>query len=63
MSASFMELALAEAASAAARGEVPVGAVLVEAASGAVLAICSAVSSRSGDRDPAGHYRQGDSAV
>ncbi len=38
MSASFMELALAEAASAAARGEVPVGAVLVEAASGAVLA-------------------------
>jgi tRNA(Arg) A34 adenosine deaminase TadA len=34
----FMKLALAEAEAAAARGEVPVGAVLVEAASGRVLA-------------------------
>ncbi len=34
----FLQLALTEAAAAAARGEVPVGAVLVEAASGRVLA-------------------------
>ena len=34
----FMELALEEAAAAAARGEVPVGAVVVEAATGTVLA-------------------------
>jgi tRNA(adenine34) deaminase len=34
----YMRLALDEAAAAAARGEVPVGAVLVEAATGAVLA-------------------------
>jgi tRNA(Arg) A34 adenosine deaminase TadA len=34
----FMELALAEAEAAAAAGEVPVGAVVVEAASGRVLA-------------------------
>ena len=36
--ASPMELALREAERAAAQGEVPVGAVLVDAASGAVLA-------------------------
>jgi len=35
---SYIRLALDEAAAAAARGEVPVGAVLVEAATGAVLA-------------------------
>jgi len=48
-----MRLALAEAAAAAARGEVPVGAVLVEAATGSVLA-------RAGNRveelaDPTAH--------
>jgi tRNA(adenine34) deaminase len=36
--ADFMKIALAEAERAAARGEVPVGAVLVEGATGAVLA-------------------------
>ena len=36
--ADFMKIALAEAERAAARGEVPVGAVLVDGASGAVLA-------------------------
>ena len=35
---SLMDLALAEAAAAAARGEVPIGAVLVDGASGAILA-------------------------
>lgn len=35
---SFMDLALAEAEAAAARGEVPIGAVLVDPATGAVLA-------------------------
>ncbi|MCH9013827.1 MAG: nucleoside deaminase, partial [Proteobacteria bacterium] len=35
---SFMALALAEAEAAAARGEVPVGAVLIDGASGEVLA-------------------------
>ncbi|MDR6290482.1 tRNA(Arg) A34 adenosine deaminase TadA [Inquilinus ginsengisoli] len=49
----YMRLALDEAAAAAARGEVPVGAVLVEAATGAVLA-------RAGNRveelaDPTAH--------
>ena len=49
----YMELALAEAEAAAARGEVPVGAVVVEVASGRVLA-------RAGNRveaanDPTGH--------
>lgn len=48
-----MELALAEAEAAAARGEVPVGAVIVDAASGAVIA-------RAGNRtlelsDPTAH--------
>jgi len=37
---SFMALALAEAQAAAASGEVPVGAVIVEAASGRLLAAC-----------------------
>jgi len=50
---SFMDLALAEAEAAGARGEVPVGAVLVEGASGRLLA-------RSGNRvealkDPTAH--------
>jgi len=50
---SFMALALAEAEAAAARGEVPVGAVVVDPASGAVLA-------RAGNRteelnDPTAH--------
>jgi len=50
---SLMDLALAEAEAAGARGEVPVGAVLVEGASGAILA-------RSGNRvealkDPTAH--------
>ena len=50
---SFMEQALAEACAAAARGEVPVGALLVDAASGDVLA-------RAGNRteelgDPTAH--------
>ena len=40
---SLMDLALAEAEAAGARGEVPVGAVLVDGSSGAVLA-------RSGNR-------------
>ena len=49
----YMELAIAEAQAAAGRGEVPVGAVVVEAASGKVLA-------RAGNRveaesDPTGH--------
>ena len=36
---SFMSMALAEAEAAAAAGEVPVGAVLVDGASGEVLAL------------------------
>ena len=49
----FMDLALAEAEAAGARGEVPVGAVLVDGASGAILA-------RAGNRvealkDPTAH--------
>ena len=49
----FMDLALAEAAAAGARGEVPVGAVLVDGASGGILA-------RAGNRvealkDPTAH--------
>jgi tRNA(Arg) A34 adenosine deaminase TadA len=52
-SSPFMDLALAEAAAAAARGEVPVGAVLVDGAKGLVLA-------RAGNRveelrDPTAH--------
>lgn len=38
MSATYMEMALAEAEQAAARGEVPVGAVIVDGATGDVLA-------------------------
>jgi tRNA(adenine34) deaminase len=44
-----MSLALAEAEAAAARGEAPVGAVLVEAASGAVLAAAGNEVEASGD--------------
>lgn len=49
----FMALALAEARAAAARGEVPVGAVLVDGASGAVLA--QAGNRTEADRDPTAH--------
>ena len=49
----FMELALAEAEAAAAAGEVPVGAVVVEAISGAVLA--SAGNRVERDHDPSAH--------
>jgi len=48
-----METAIAEAVAAAVRGEVPVGAVVVEAASGRVLA--RAGNRVEGDCDPAGH--------
>ncbi|MGQ0664898.1 MAG: nucleoside deaminase [Pseudomonadota bacterium] len=48
-----MQLALAEAEQAAAMGEVPVGAVLVEAASGEVLA--SAHNLVETERDPTAH--------
>jgi tRNA(adenine34) deaminase len=48
----FMRLALAEAAAAAAAGDVPVGAVVVDAA-GAVLA--AARNQRELDQDPTGH--------
>jgi tRNA(Arg) A34 adenosine deaminase TadA len=48
-----MALALAEARAAAARGEVPVGAVVVEAASGAVLA--RAGNRTEADNDPSAH--------
>lgn len=49
----YMEMALAEAAAAAGRGEVPVGAVVVEAASGRVLA--RAGNRVEADCDPTGH--------
>jgi len=48
-----MEMAIAEAQAAGERGEVPVGAVVVEAASGRVLA--RAGNRVEGDSDPAGH--------
>jgi tRNA(Arg) A34 adenosine deaminase TadA len=48
-----MALALAEAEAAAARGEVPVGAVVVDGASGAVLA--AAGNRTEGERDPTAH--------
>ena len=50
---SFMSLALAEAEAAAARGEVPVGAVLVDGASGAVLA--AAGNETEARADPTAH--------
>jgi len=49
----YIEMAIAEAEAAAARGEVPVGAVVVEAASGRVLA--RAGNRVEADNDPAGH--------
>ena len=49
----FMALALEEARAAAARGEVPVGAVVVEAASGRVLA--RAGNRTEADSDPTAH--------
>ncbi len=48
-----MSLALAEAETAAARGEVPVGAVIVDGASGAVLA--AAGNETEARHDPTGH--------
>jgi len=53
MAANFMDLALAEAHAAAAAGEVPVGAAIVDAASGALLA--SAHNRVERDRDPTAH--------
>jgi tRNA(Arg) A34 adenosine deaminase TadA len=50
---SFMSLALAEAEAAAARGEVPIGAVLVDGASGAVLA--AAGNETEARADPTAH--------
>ncbi len=50
---SYMDLALAEAEKAGASGEVPVGAVVVEAASGRVLA--AAHNRTETDRDPTAH--------
>lgn len=50
---SYMDLALAEARMAAALGEVPVGAVVVEGASGRVLA--RAHNRTETDRDPTAH--------
>ena len=49
----YMEMAIAEAVAAARRGEVPVGAVVVEAASGRVLARTG--NRVEADNDPAGH--------
>lgn len=49
----YMEMAIAEARAAAGRGEVPVGAVVVEAASGRVLA--RAGNRVEADSDPTGH--------
>ncbi|MCZ6510581.1 MAG: nucleoside deaminase [Alphaproteobacteria bacterium] len=49
----YMELAITEAEAAAGRGEVPVGAVVVEATSGRVLA--RAGNRVEADCDPAGH--------
>jgi tRNA(Arg) A34 adenosine deaminase TadA len=49
----YMEMAITEAEAAAGRGEVPVGAVVVEAASGRVLA--RAGNRVEADCDPAGH--------
>jgi tRNA(adenine34) deaminase len=48
-SPSFMSLALAEAAAAASRGEAPVGAVLVDGATGVVLAAAGNEVEASGD--------------
>ncbi len=49
----FMARALEQAEAAAARGEVPVGAVVVESASGRVLAACG--NRTETDADPTGH--------
>ena len=49
----YMELAIAEAHAAAGRGEVPVGAVVVEVSSGRVLA--RAGNRVEADSDPSGH--------
>jgi len=49
----YMEMAIAEAQAAAGRGEVPVGAIVVEVASGRVLA--RAGNRVEADSDPTGH--------
>ena len=53
MATNFMDLALAQARMAAAAGEVPVGAVIVAAASGGIVA--SAHNRVERDRDPTAH--------
>jgi tRNA(adenine34) deaminase len=53
MATNFMDLALAEARKAAAADEVPVGAVIVDAASGEILAAAHNRVER--DRDPTAH--------
>ncbi len=53
MATNFMDLALAQARMAAAAGEVPVGAVIVDAASGGIVA--SAHNRVERDRDPTAH--------
>jgi tRNA(Arg) A34 adenosine deaminase TadA len=53
MATNFMDLALAQARMAAAAGEVPVGAVIVDAASGDIVA--SAHNRVERDRDPTAH--------
>lgn len=53
MATNFMDLALAEARKAAAADEVPVGAVIVDAASGDILAAAHNRVER--DRDPTAH--------
>jgi len=50
---SYMELALAEAEAAAGRGEVPVGAVIVDSATGGVVAACGNRTEER--RDPTAH--------
>ena len=53
MATNFMDLALAQARMAAAAGEVPVGVVIVDAASGGIVA--SAHNRVERDRDPTAH--------
>lgn len=53
VSSAYMDMALAEARAAADRGEVPVGAVIVDAAAGTVLA--SAGNRVAADCDPSAH--------
>ena len=50
---SYMQMAIDAAISAASRGEVPVGAVIVDSDSGRIMAIAG--NRTEGDHDPAGH--------